>query len=73
MGIRAIFSNNRFISRSRNGTVHPRRRRNTSFSNNHPSNCLCRECSRRRNRERNTAVLALCPFLGIILLLGLVS
>lgn len=73
MGIRAIISNNRFVSKMRGGSVSPTARRSMILTENHNHNCLCRDCKKRRNRERNTATVALCPFLGIMILLGLIT
>lgn len=74
MGLRAIISNNRLVSRFKNGRVHstPNHSRG-SISNNHSNACTCRDCKENRRRDRNTACLAICPLIGIMACVGLVS
>jgi len=74
MGIRAIISNNRLVSRFKSGRVRSSSiTRRSIVNNNHNRECTCRDCKQERKRDRNTACLALCPLIGIMALVGLVS
>ena len=74
MGIRALLNNNRFLSRKNNGRVYPERSSSSNtHSHLHVRHCRCKECSRQRKKHCNTALLALCPLLGIIILLTCIT
>ena len=73
MGIRAIISNNRLISRFKNGRVQSTSQGRMSITDNHSRACSCRGCKLQRKRDRNTACLAIFPLIGIMALVGLVS
>lgn len=73
MGIRAIISNNRLVSRFKNGRVQSSSMNISSSTRNHTNICSCRYCKEERRRSRNTACLALCPIIGIITLIGLIT
>lgn len=74
MGLRAIISNNRLVSRFKNGRVNPNPTINRgSIVNNHSKACSCRDCKQERRRDRNTACLAICPLIGIMACVGLIS
>lgn len=73
MGIRAIISNNRLVSRFKSGRVRSSTNNRLSITNNHPTSCICHDCKEERTRNRNTACLALCPILGFITLLGILT